>query len=188
MARGALARPQANAIAERRTIVFVDEAALYLLPALCRTYAPVGETPILSVPLTRDHLSAISAITPEGRLFTREYEHSIRSEQVIEFVRHLMRFLDRALLIWDGAPIHKSQQVKAFLSEVGERVQVEPLPPYAPELNPAEGIWRHLKRVELKNLCCDHFAHLKHEYRKAKERLRHKRHIIHACFAHAGVT
>jgi transposase len=142
----------------------------------------------VSVLLTRDHLSAISAVTPDGRLFTREYEESIKSAQVVEFIRHLLRFLDRILLLWDGANIHKSQQVKAFLSEVAERVRAEPLPAYAPDLNPAEGIWRHLKRVELQNVCCDCFTHLKYEYRKAKERLRHKKRIIKACFAHAGVT
>src|SRR6266704_1981163 len=48
---------------EDRTIVFVDEAGFYLLPMAVRTYAPVGQTPILKVPLTRDHLSAIGGLT-----------------------------------------------------------------------------------------------------------------------------
>lgn len=188
MAAGALARPQANALAQGRTIAFLDEAGVYLLAALYRTYAPVGETPRRMVPLTRDHLAGISAITPEGRLFTREYEHSIKSAQVIEFIRHLLRFLDKVLLVWDGAQIHRSKELRAFLAAVGNRVRVETLPAYAPELNPDEGIWRHLKRVELKNVCCESLAHLKHELRKAKERLRHKRHILQACFTHAGVA
>jgi transposase len=166
----------------------LDEAAIYLLAALARTYAPVGETPILRVPLTRDHLSAISAITPEGRLFTREYEHTITSKEVIEFVLHLLRYLDKLLLIWDGAPIHRSKQVKAFLAEMGDRVVVEQLPAYAPELNPDEDVWRHVKWVELKNVCCDTFVHLWHEYRKAKQRLRRKPHLIRAFFAHAGLV
>jgi len=41
-----------------------------------------------------------------------------------------------------------------------------------------EGIWKHLKYVELKNVCCQSLAELKVELRKAKERLRHKRDII----------
>ncbi len=44
---------------EQRTIVFVDEAGFYLLPMVVRTYAPRGQTPVLKVPLTRDHISAI---------------------------------------------------------------------------------------------------------------------------------
>jgi hypothetical protein len=48
--------------------VFVDEAGFYLLPAVVRTYAPRGQTPILRVPLSWDHLSAIGAITPDSKL------------------------------------------------------------------------------------------------------------------------
>ncbi len=54
---------------EKRQIVFVDESGFYLLPMAVRTYARVGQTPVLRVPLTRDHISAIGALTPEGRLF-----------------------------------------------------------------------------------------------------------------------
>jgi hypothetical protein len=45
-------------------------------------------------------------------------------------------------------------------------------------LNPAEGIWNYLKRVELKNLCCQSLSHLHYELCKAKERLRHKTSVI----------
>ncbi|HSL46434.1 MAG TPA: IS630 family transposase [Anaerolineales bacterium] len=55
---------QKRAVLERRLLVFVDESGFYLLPAILRTYAPVGETPILKVFHTRDHLSMMSAITP----------------------------------------------------------------------------------------------------------------------------
>jgi transposase len=57
---------------------------------------------------------------------------------------------------------------------------------YAPDPNPAEGIWRHLKRVELKNVCCRDLDHLRAELRKAKERLRHKKHIIQASIRQPG--
>jgi hypothetical protein len=45
--------------------VFADQSGFYLLPAVVRTYAPVGKTPILKEHLGRDHLSAMSAITLE---------------------------------------------------------------------------------------------------------------------------
>jgi transposase len=49
---------------------------------------------------------------------------------------------------------------------------LEQLPGYAPDLNPAdEGVWKHLKCVELKNLCCQSLSELKVELRRAKERL-----------------
>jgi transposase len=57
---------------------------------------------------------------------------------------------------------------------------------YAPDLNPDEGIWKHLKCVELKNLCCQSLAELRVEPRKAKERLRHKRDVIFGCLRQPG--
>jgi hypothetical protein len=57
---------------------------------------------------------------------------------------------------------------------------------YAPDLNPEEGIWKHLKYVELKNVCCQSLAELKIELRKAKERLRHKQDVILGCIRQPG--
>lgn len=47
------------------------------------------------------------------------------------------------------------------------RIHLERLPGYAPELNPDEGIWRYLKRVELRNLACRDLSHLRVELCKA---------------------
>ena len=63
-----MAFPQKRALKEGRTIVFVDQSGFYLLPMVMCTYAPVGKTPILKENLTRDHLSAMSGITLEGKL------------------------------------------------------------------------------------------------------------------------
>jgi transposase len=67
-----------------------------------------------------------------------------------------------------------------------QALKLEQLPGYAPDLNPDEGIWEHLKCVELKNLCCQSLAELKVELRKAKERLRHKRDVILGCIRQPG--
>lgn len=64
-----------------------------------------------------------------------------------------------------------------------ERVWLERLPGYAPDLNPDEGIWHYLKHVELKNLCCKDMNHLGNELAAAVERLSAKPDIITACFA-----
>jgi hypothetical protein len=69
MARRALAPDQKKAIEEERTLVFVDQAGFYLLPGMVRTYAPVGQTPVIHAPLSRDHLSAMGGITPGGKLY-----------------------------------------------------------------------------------------------------------------------
>jgi transposase len=82
-------------------------------------------------------------------------ERAYRGRDIVRFLRHLLRHIPgKLLIIWDGAPIHRSQAVQDYLAGGGtRRIHLEQLPGYVPELNPAEGIWNYLKRVELKNLC-----------------------------------
>ncbi len=166
----------------------MDESAFYLLPGVVRTFAPRGQTPVLRLPLTRDHLAAISGITQGGRLLLRVQDHAYKSADAVAFLRQLLRCLrGRVLVIWDGAPIHRSQVMKAFLaSGAAKRLRLEHLPGYAPELNPDEGIWAYLKRVELRNVRCQDLAHLDDELTRAVKRLRHKKHVIQGCFRRCG--
>jgi transposase len=170
--------------------VFVDEAGFYLLAAAVRTYAPIGHTPVLRVPLSWDHLSTISAITPDGRLFVMVYEQALDAQAVVRFIKHLLRHIHgKLLIIWDGLPAHSGRPVKDFLTNgAAARVHLERLPGYAPELNPDEGIWRYLKYVELGNVCCHDLAELRCQLRMAVARLRHKTDVILACFHHAGLV
>lgn len=169
-------------------MVWVDESGFYLLPAVQRTYAPVGQTPVLRHRLTNDHLSAISGITSGGKLYMQVQDKSFRSHGVVRFLKHLMHHIPgKLLIIWDGAPIHRSREIKDFLTNgATERIHLMRLPSYAPELNPDEGVWNYLKRVELTNLCCRDLDHLRSELRKAKKRLQRKPHIIQACVRQPG--
>jgi transposase len=177
--------PSFKAQSEQRTIVWADEAAFYPLPGVVRTYAPRGETPILHALLTRDHLSAISGLTLDGRLLIQIREREFRDPEVVAFLRHLLRHLSGPLLvIWDGAPIHRAQSVKDLLAQgAAARLQSEQLPRFAPELNPNEGVWNYLKHVELRNLCCGNLAELRLELGLAVKRLRHKRPVLRGCVA-----
>jgi transposase len=166
----------------------VDQSGFYLLPTVVRTYAPVGQTPILQERLSRDHLSVMSGITTEGKLLMMEQDRAFKGEDVVRFLRHALRQIPgKLLVVWDGSPIHRGQAVREFLSSgAASRLRLEQLPGYAPELNPDEGIWKHLKYVELKNLCCQSLSELRNELRKAKERLRHKKHVILGCIRQPG--
>jgi hypothetical protein len=109
----ALARAQKKAAEEPATIVWVDEAGFYLLPMAVRTWAPRGKTPVLRVKLTRDHLSAISGIPLDGRLFLQVRRASSDAAAVVAFLRVLLRKIRaKILLIWDGSPIHRAQEIK----------------------------------------------------------------------------
>ena len=106
----------------------------------------------------------------------------------MRFLRLLLRQIrGKLLVIWDGAPIHRGQPIKEFLRNgAAKRLHLEQLPGYAPDLNPDEGIWNYLKRIELGNRCCRDLSELALELRRAKERLRHKRTVIQACITQAG--
>jgi transposase len=180
---------QKGAEAQQQTIFFIDESGFYPLPSVVRTYAPVGQTPVLQEWYTRDHLSAISAISPQGKLYFRAQDHSINSADVVAFLEHLLREVPGCLVIvWDGAPIHRSQVIKTFLANgAAPRVHLERLPAYAPELNPGEGLWEQLKGVELRNVCCFNLPHLRHELRDAVKRVRRKPRLLHGFFQGAGL-
>jgi transposase len=184
-----MAGAEKKACIEGRTIVFVDESGFYLLPGLVRTYAPCGQTPILRSVFTRDHVSVMSGITMDGHLYTLVREEALDSLDSMLFLKHLLPHVSEHLLvIWDGSPIHKGH-VRTFLAEGGARqIHLEQLPPYAPDLNPGEGIWHQLKNVEMRNLCCLNLAHLRSELGLAIKRLRRKPHVITACFAQAGLS
>ena len=184
VARGDLAGHQKGAQAQQQTILFLDESGFYPLPSVVRTYAPVGQTPIVRDWWTRDHLSAISALSPAGKLYFQAQEHAMNSADVVAFLEHLLREVPgRMVVIWDGAPIHRSQLIKAFLANgAARRLHVERLPAYAPELNPGEGLWEQLKGVELRNVCCFTLPHLRHELRDAVKRVRRKPRVLHGFF------
>jgi transposase len=131
--------------------MFVDEAGFYKLPAAVRTWAPRGETPELRAPLNYDNLSTISGITRAGKLYMRVFEQSISGEEVVKFLRHVLREVSGKLtIVWDGLPAHRGQTVREFLAEgASRRLHLEQLPGYAPDLNPDEGVWNYLKNVEM---------------------------------------
>lgn len=139
----------------KRLILFLDETGVYLLPSLVRTWAPRGETPRLTERLSRDHLSVISAVSRQGAVYAARSSTAFDSDAVIVFLDALHQRLpaQKLLVIWDGAPIHRSTAIQQYLADgAAAWLRLEPLPAYAPELNPDEGIWRQLKRVELRNV------------------------------------
>ena len=114
-----------RALKEGRTILFCDQSGFYLLPMVVRTYAPVGDILILKENLTRDHLSAMSAITLEGKLYMTEQERAFKGEDVVRFLKHLMRQIaGKLLVIWDGSPIHRGAAVKDSWTQ---RSKIDPL-------------------------------------------------------------
>jgi transposase len=180
---------QRRARRERRVLVFEDESGFYLLPGLVRTYAPAGRTPVIRVRQSRDHLSVMGGMTPEGKVYTLVRQESLNGMHSVEFLTHLLRVTGKRLLvIWDGSPIHRRVLVREFVDQARGKIGLETLPGYAPDLNPwDEGGWHHLKDVEMRNLVCHDLEELHEEFHFAIGRLRRKPHLVRSFFAQAGL-
>jgi transposase len=174
---------------ERRELVFVDESGFYLVPGVVKTYAPRGRTPIIDEWQTRDHLSVMGGLTSQGKVYTLVRPQSLNGLHTIAFLVHLGRVVgDRLLVIWDGSPIHRRAEVSAFVAETRGKIHVEPLPPYAPDLNPVEWLWRHLKEVEMRNLSCLDLEQLHLELHLALGRVRQKLSLMQSFFEGAELA
>ena len=189
LAHRSLAGVEKKARQHRLTIIFIDESGFYLLPGVVRTYAPQAQTPILKTLLSYAHLSVMSGITMQGRIFTLTRRKALTSIDSVRFLKHVkQQGQSKLLVIWDGSPIHR-KEVTRFMADGGSRyIHLEQLPAYAPDLNPAEGVWQHLKHVELRNVCCKDLSHLSRELNLAIMRLRSKPQIIRSFFAAAGLS
>ena len=148
-----MAAAQKKARCEGRTIVFIDESGLSEKCPVTRTWAPKGQTPVIQQSFTWKQMSAVAGLS-WWRFYFRFFPGAIRSEQIIEFLGALARQIGKHLLIvWDGVGMHRSRKVRAWLDQQEGRIAIAFLPPYAPELNPVEAIWAHLKKHEIANLC-----------------------------------
>jgi transposase len=175
---------------EHQTLVFVDESGFYLLPGVVKTYGPKGLRPILKEWQTRDHLSVMGGVTPQGKVYSLVHQESLTGLDTVVFLTHLLRVAGlRLLVIWDGSPIHRCTEVKQFLAEGAARwIHIEMLPPYAPDLNPLEWMWTHLKDVEMRNLACLDLEELHMEFHLALGRTRQKPSLVRSFFAGGGLA
>jgi len=123
-----------------------------LIPSVRKTWSPVGHTPVLRHRYGHDRISAISGIAVSPKrfhctLYCQLYGDTIKGEEVAEFLRHLLRQVHGHLFVLlDNGKIHRSDPVRELLCRTS-RLHLEPFPPYAPELNPDEGVWNHLKKA-----------------------------------------
>jgi transposase len=183
-----MANAEKKALKNGSVIVFIDEAGFYLLPGMVRTYAPRGETPILKTLLSYDHLSVMSGITMNGQLYTLVRSRALASSDSVRFLKHVRRQVRQKLMvIWDGSPIHRKEVTQFMAAGGAKHICLEQLPGYAPDLNPDEGVWQHLKHVELRNVSCKNLNHLRRELNLAIMRLRSKPQLIKSFFDGAGL-
>lgn len=128
---------------------------------------------------------------PDGsrmRLLFQIRENNYDAAAVAFFLYHLCHVVKgRILLVWDRAPIHRGDPVKEFLRKHPGRIHIEPLPGYAPDLNPVEAVWGHTKYGDLANFTPHDLTELKNAAAGSLHRKRRKPRLLRSFFAQAGL-
>jgi len=131
---------------ERATVYFSDEAGVRSDFHAGTTWALKGETPVVPATGQRFGMNLISAISPRGDFRFMTVEGRMNAEKFIEFLKRLIHNASRPVfLIVDRHPSHRAKKVLAFVRSTEGRLRLFFLPPYAPDLNPDEHVWNHLK-------------------------------------------
>ena len=141
--------PKIKALAarEKADIYFGDAAHIRSDHHAGRTWGKKGETPIVLSTGKRYGMSMISAITSRGHLrFMIIEDGSVNADAFIEFIKRLMVGAKRKIfLIVDGGSAHRAKKTKAFVESLRGKLRLFFLPPYSPDRNPDELVWKHVK-------------------------------------------
>jgi transposase len=175
--------------------VFWDESGASLLPVTRRTWAPRGHTPVIRhhVKWKRCSMAAALCYGSRGGGAAVAFHHQLdayNTDTLIQALGGLRRFLggQKATLLWDGLPAHRSLAMAAWLRRQRSWLVVEPLPGYAPELNPVEALWSSLKGVELANLAADTLKEVTAAAERGIQRIRATHHLAYSFLQHCGLS
>lgn len=113
----------------------------------------------------------------------------MKSAEVVDFLAALLRHIAGPLLIvWDRLSAHRSRVTRDFIASQGDRLWVEYLPGYAPELNPVEYIWGYWKQHALPNVCAKDYWGLDETARRTLKRMRRRPRLITAFWQQAELS
>ena len=133
---------------ERAEIYFWDESGFRADALRGRTWGVKGVTPVVAVPGKRQSVSAASAVNSKGGFWFATYQGGMSADLFVAMVKLIMDGRRRSLfLILDSLPAHKAKFVLDYVKETNGKLKLFFLPGYAPELNPDELVWSHMKRT-----------------------------------------
>jgi transposase len=131
---------RAQARREGGVVVWLDEMGVRSDAAAGRSWAPIGQTPVVKRTGKRFGVNLLSAISGEGLLRFRLFVGSFAGPVLVDFLRRLLRDLAgrKVHLVLDGHPVHRAKLVSGWVAQRPTRIQLHFLPGYSPELNPVE--------------------------------------------------
>lgn len=130
-------------------------------------------------------LSLIAGVT-FWRFYFRFFHGAIRAPQIVQYLQALAQQIKgKLMVIWDGLPAHRSRLVRAFVESLGDRIVLERLPAYAPELNPVEYLFGYAQQRELANLCLNTIAEVRRYATRRLRSIQHRPQLIAAFWQQA---
>ena len=128
-------------------IFFLDEAGFQSDPPLGRTYGLKGKTPEIVTSGQRQSLNVISAVNARGEFWAATYTGKLNAEAFVAFLQNFMKGRrGKIILVIDGHPAHTAKRVDRYVESLAGRLELQRLPSYAPDLNPDEFVWAHMKK------------------------------------------
>jgi transposase len=174
---------RAQAITAGASIFFLDEAGVRTDYHSGTTWAPIGQTPIVKGTGSRLSVNMISAINTRGKLHFSFVDGSLNSAAFIDYLKKLMADVGgKIFLVVDGASAHRSNETKAFVKSTKGRLKLFFLPPYSPELNPDEWIWKSVKHDRVGRMAVRSVQELKDGITEAVSRLQEMPHLVRNIF------
>ena len=141
--------PKIKALArrEKAELYFGDAAHMRSDHHAGRTWGRRGETPVVQATGARYGMSLISAVTARGHMrFMIKEKGGVNADVFIEFLKRLLAGSKHTIfLIVDRGPAHRAKRTKAFVASLGGALRLFYLPPYAPDRNPDELVWKHVR-------------------------------------------
>jgi len=129
-------------------VYFWDESGFRADAVHGKTWSKKGSTPVVQRPGQRQSISAASAVNSRGAFWYCTYQGGLNAELFVTLLRRMMRHRTKPVhLVVDGLPAHKTALVKAYVEATNGMLTLHFLPGYAPELNPDELVWSHMKRT-----------------------------------------
>ena len=128
-------------------IFFLDEAGVRSDSALGRSYGLKGRTPVVKTSGKRQSTNAISAVNSRGAFWYNVYSGKLNAASFIQFLRDFMKRRRKPVyMVLDSLPAHKAKSVETYVQSTEGKLELHFLPPYAPDTNPDEFVWNHLKQ------------------------------------------
>jgi transposase len=132
---------------EKAVILWLDQTGLRSDASVGKTWAPVGKTPVVAKTGKRFGVNVMAAISNKGELYFTCYTGSFNGPVFLAYLKRLVGHLDRKIhLIVDGHPVHRRVNIRNWLAENVDSIEMHFLPGYSPELNPVELLNGDVKR------------------------------------------